>query len=91
MEQVNPRSLWEILTAADDAETAPLPCDDCFRLLQYLANVAAAGADPEELRRALKRHLARCPPDCAAYFERRLGELEARLAWGGRPPADIAH
>jgi hypothetical protein len=91
MEQLNPRSLWEILIAADDAQTTPLTCGDCFRLLQYLANVAAAGADPQELRQALKRHLARCPSDCSEYFARRLAELEARRAWDDGPPAGRLH
>jgi hypothetical protein len=49
--------------------------------LEYLADSAVAGADPDRLRRSARRHLAHCP-DCREHHLRRLRELEAQIEVG---------
>jgi hypothetical protein len=70
------RALWQILVAADSEETAALSCDDCFAILQFLADEAVRGADLGTLREALRRHLEHCP-DCRAHHLKRLNQLVA--------------
>lgn len=69
-------SIWDLWRQGD---ASPLTCDECFRLLEALADLAAQGADPAFLRAALRRHLRRCP-DCRRHHLRRLAELERWIA-----------
>lgn len=74
------RSLWEMLVAPGDSDRATAPtCDECFAILEYLADTAAAGGDSEALRQAARRHLTQCP-NCREHHLRRLQELESELA-----------
>ncbi len=74
------RPLWQTLAeAAEPGQTITLTCDECFQILEALAEAAAAEADPHGLRRAARRHLAHCP-DCRDRHLQRLSELEAKLA-----------
>lgn len=72
------RALWQILVAADSEAAAELSCDECFAILEYLADEAVRGADLGALREALRRHLEHCP-DCREHYRRRLSEMHARL------------
>jgi predicted anti-sigma-YlaC factor YlaD len=78
------RPFWQIL--ADSSEAATLTCDECFIILEYLADEAAEGADLPTLHRAVQSHLARCP-DCRAHHLQRLSKLEAELAARKNVPA----
>ncbi len=78
-----PLPLWQILVRSlQNAPDRDLTCDECFAVLEYLADSAVAGADPDRLRRSARRHLAHCP-DCREHHLRRLRELEAQVE-GGR-------
>lgn len=68
-----------MLVAADSGGTVSLTCDECFAILEYLADEAANGADPRILREAVRRHLEHCP-DCREHHRLRLSALQTRLA-----------
>jgi predicted anti-sigma-YlaC factor YlaD len=57
----------------------PLNCDECFVVLEYLAEVAVYGATEKNLRMAVHRHLDQCP-DCREHHLQRLAELESKIA-----------
>jgi hypothetical protein len=73
------RPFWQTLVAADSGENIVLTCDECFTILEYLAEEAAEGADLQTLQKAAQHHLTHCP-DCRAHHLKRLIELEAQLA-----------
>lgn len=73
-----PRSLWEILLAAESNNPRELTCDECFTIIEYLADELASGIDLQTIKRAAQRHLTRCP-DCRQHHERRLREIETTL------------
>jgi predicted anti-sigma-YlaC factor YlaD len=57
----------------------PLNCDECFVVLEYLAEEAVYGATEKNLRMAIRRHLDQCP-DCREHHLQRLAELESKIA-----------
>lgn len=70
------RPFWQILVvAAEHGAKVPLNCDECFTLLEYLAEAAIQGADKRYLLEAVKRHVQRCP-DCREHHLERLRHLE---------------
>lgn len=73
------RPFWQTLVAADSGENLALTCDECFAILEYLAEEAAEGADLQTLQKAAQHHLTQCP-DCREHHLKRLIELEAQLA-----------
>lgn len=73
------RPFWQTLVAADSGENIALTCDECFIILEYLAEEAAEGADLQTLQKAAQHHLSHCP-DCREHYLKRLIELEAQLA-----------
>ena len=74
-----PRPLWEILLAAESNNPRELTCDECFAIIEYLADELADGADSQTIKRAARQHLTHCP-DCRQHHERRLREIETMLA-----------
>lgn len=75
-----PLSLWQILLKIIPARSnPPLTCDECFILLDHLAEQLAGGTALDSLLQAIHRHLAHCP-ECREHHLQRLRELEARLA-----------
>jgi len=70
------RPLWQVLSVAQPGRDTTLSCDECFAILELLAEAAAAGAHAQTLREAVQRHLTHCP-DCREHHLRRLYELEA--------------
>ncbi len=72
------RPLWQILTRAAHSPNTTLTCEECFVALEYLAELASARGDPDELWKAAQRHLARCP-DCREHHLQRIKELESQL------------
>ncbi len=69
-------SLWRILLKSQAQPDTPLTCDECFAILDYLADQAARGADAASLRQAVQKQLARCP-DCREQYGEWLRELES--------------
>ena len=69
--------LWQLLLKARSlSEDVTLNCDECFLILEYLADIKQQiGADIEFLRTLARRHLS-CCPDCREYYLRRLEQLE---------------
>lgn len=73
------RPFWKILiVAAEHDAKATFNCDECFAILEYLAEVAVKGAEERYLLEAVGRHLD-CCPDCREHHLQRLKELEAKL------------
>ncbi|MFQ5407410.1 MAG: hypothetical protein ACE5FI_03180, partial [Anaerolineales bacterium] len=54
-------------------------CDECFAILEYLADRAIAGADADHILEIAHAHIEKCP-NCYADHARRLRELEAELS-----------
>lgn len=72
------RPFWRILVlAAENGAQVPLNCDECFLILEYLAEAAAYGADERYLRQVVRRHIE-CCPDCREHHLQRLNELEEK-------------
>ncbi len=69
-------TFWRILLKTQAPTDAPLTCDECIAILDYLADQAARGADLERLRQAVRKRLARCP-DCREQYGEWLRELES--------------
>jgi hypothetical protein len=69
-------TLWRILLKTQAQPDAPLTCEDCIAILDYLADQAARGADLDRLRQAVQKHLGRCP-DCYEQYREWLKELES--------------
>ena len=51
-------------------------CDECFVILEYLADAAIYGAEERYLIDAIRQHLERCP-SCREHHMDRLRGLEA--------------
>ena len=67
--------LWEIFRANNDPQNnTVLTCDQCFAIMEYLADCAVAGSKREAIFAAAQKHLARCP-DCRMEHTRRIEEL----------------
>lgn len=73
------RPLWQILASLLRAPDAMrLSCDECFAVLEYLAEVGAAGGRTETIQEAVRQHLAACP-SCRQKHLQRLQEMEHQL------------
>ncbi|MFC1879755.1 hypothetical protein ACFLZW_07555, partial [Chloroflexota bacterium] len=74
------RPFWRILMlAAESGARMALNCDECFAILEYLADAAVRGADDDYLIDAVRRHLNRCPT-CREHHLKRLQAMEAEVA-----------
>ena len=73
----NARPFWQILIiAAQHGAYVPLNCDECFQILEFLADEAVRGVEERYLVRAVRNHLDRCP-ECREHHLQRLREIEA--------------
>jgi hypothetical protein len=83
------RPLWQLLLELKTAvrRERPFSCIECFTLLEYLAEslsqlVASSHKKSKEeealLRDAVQQHLNACP-NCRAYFQTRLHDMEKLL------------
>jgi len=72
-----PKPLWQILLKTSSSnEDVILNCDDCFLILEYLADThQEIEADIALLRSAASKHLS-CCPDCREYYLTRMDQLE---------------
>jgi hypothetical protein len=69
-------SLWQLLIQTSNPEDGVhLTCDECFMLLEYDADLLAAGAQLEQIQSAVSQHLALCS-ECRQELSERLGKLE---------------
>ena len=76
----NKRPIWQILTdAAEPGSEVTLTCDECFAIMEHLADEVIKGVDPNMIHRAIRRHIAHCP-DCTEHHQQRLTELESEIA-----------
>ena len=72
------RPLWRLLLAAtNQKEGVTLSCDDCFAILEYLAEMRARVGVSIELLCMLARNHLSCCPDCHKYYLQRLEQLES--------------
>ncbi len=77
--------LWQTLLKLNPANHQELTCDECFALLEYLIEIAAADVAPQNaagvnrLQQIAETHVAACP-DCRQHHLERLHELEAHLS-----------
>jgi len=70
------RSLWEILVIAKQpGRDVILNCDECFVLLNYLADLTIETDSVEDIRAAIYKHLKHCP-DCRQHHLQKLREIE---------------
>jgi hypothetical protein len=68
--------LWQLLMLVNDHNKAvQFSCDECFALLEYDADLLAAGAETDQLRQVIGHHLALCS-ECRAEMNMRLKKLE---------------
>ena len=72
------RPLWRLLLAIANQENEfALNCDECFLVLEYLAEICAhEDTNFEKLSNLVKKHQASCP-DCHDYYIQQLENLEA--------------
>jgi hypothetical protein len=71
------RPLWQILLETFRSDSIELSCQECVTVLEYLADLGAAGLDKALLESAARRHLSHCS-DCYQEFVRHLLLLEAQ-------------
>ena len=71
-------ALWQVLLKLKpDRPDAALSCDECFTLLDYVAEQLAGGAAIMDYSQAIRQHLAHCL-GCQEHHLQRLNDLEAR-------------
>lgn len=71
-----PRSLWQLLMLIRVSKRpTQLTCEECFALMEYYADLLAAGAIFDEIRPSVSHHLALCS-ECQTKFDDWLEKLE---------------
>ena len=69
--------LWQLLLLTQNPDSnVHLNCEECFALLEYDADLLAAGAALDDIRRAVSRHLAICSA-CKMEFD----DWQKNLGW----------
>jgi hypothetical protein len=53
--------LWEVLLHATASQQESLSCEECFVLLDYLADLLASGYRPQAVLPLAQKYLQRCP------------------------------
>jgi hypothetical protein len=79
--------LWQVLLRAE-ARAETLSCEECFILMDYLADLLAEGQRPEVVRPLAERYLQRCP-GCTEEVQRTIEDL--LLVSLSRPRRPDAH
>ena len=76
MSKQTTQPLWQLmLKARKSSDDVALSCEDCFLILEYLADTREQiGADIDFLRKIASNHLS-CCPDCRQYYQKRLEKL----------------
>ena len=72
------RPLWRLLLAATSRQDdVSLSCDECFSILEYLAELRLrVPLSSEAFNTLANKHLSVCP-DCQEYYRQKLEEFEA--------------
>lgn len=65
--------LWQVLVHATQ-DDEPLSCDQCYVLMDYLADLLVEGVSSEEVLALADRYLGRCP-DCKIEYMYNLNRL----------------
>ena len=69
--------LWQLLLLTQNPDSdVHLNCEECFALLEYDAELLAAGVALEDIRWAVSRHLAICSA-CTTEFD----DWQKKLRW----------
>jgi hypothetical protein len=69
------RSIYEILLQASaPGNEITLSCDECFILMEYLADLNGVALSPDAIKKALLKHFDHCP-GCYQHHLKRLNEL----------------
>ena len=71
------RPLWQLLLKArSGGDDVKLNCQDCFLILEFLADIHHnLGTDIKFLRELASKNLS-CCPDCRQFYLKRLEELQ---------------
>ena len=74
------RPLWRLLLSIlEQKPETDFTCDECFHMLEYLADIKARNVvDARRLHELIKRHLAVCP-ECSEHYARVLEQMESRM------------
>ena len=72
------RPLWQILlSVSSNQQTQSLTCDECFIIIDYLAQLASqTELDETNLQQLTRKHLKSCP-DCRDRYMKRLRKWES--------------
>ncbi len=75
------RPLWKLLLATSEgSETAVFNCDECFLILEYLAELnLSAQINKNDLHKLVDQHLAGCPT-CLEYYLERIRHMERKIS-----------
>ncbi len=69
-------SLWQLLIAVEDPQdTRSYTCEQCWAIMEFLADCGAAGMSPVTVKRAAQKLWSRCPA-CRAEFDKNFAMLE---------------
>ena len=69
--------LWELLLLARNPKIpVQITCAECFTLIEYDADLLAAGVSIEEIRSSIRHHLSLCS-ECETEFGQWLERLKA--------------
>jgi predicted anti-sigma-YlaC factor YlaD len=66
--------LWQALLHATADEQEPLSCEECFVVMDYLADLLAAGYPTNQLLSLGEKYLQRCP-ECREEYRQEMAEL----------------
>lgn len=70
------RPLWEILILArTPGNEIILNCDECFQVMEYLAEATLAENQTDKIRVILQEHMKHCP-NCREHHEQKFIEME---------------
>jgi len=67
-------ALWQVLLHATADHDEPLSCEECFVLMDYLADLLASGHPADLVLATGEKYLQRCP-ECRQEHRRAMAEL----------------
>lgn len=77
--------LWQVLVHATADQQEPLSCEECYVLMDYLADLLSSGHSPRRVLSLGERYLRRCP-ECREEHRRAMTELLLAADRGGSEP-----
>ena len=68
------RPLWRLLlTVFKRGKEEPLDCDECFMVMEYLADIRS-DIEKEKFRKLVRDHVLACP-NCFDHYQQRLEKM----------------